>query len=272
MSGHLRQLRDLIVKRTPVARDDRGANPSGSRGEPDKARPTIGVRAATARCVVVVGCVAALPAVTAAQQKPPAAVRPAPTPRAQTSIRGFGDLGLTRFAAADTFKATLGSSNGTFFGGGVEVVLPQNFFVNVRLSRFQKSGERVFVDDGEVFPLGIEMEVRMTPVELTGGYRFQRRVRPRSAIPFVGGGIGWHRYSETSDFAQPGDDVDERFTGYHVLGGVEFRMSRWFGVTGEAQWTTISDALGSDVSSASELYGESNLGGLGFRVRFVIGK
>ena len=222
--------------------------------------------------VIAVACIAAFPATAAAQQKPPTVVRPAPAPRAQTSIRGFGDLGLTRFAAVDTFDATLGSSSGTFFGGGVEVVLPQNIFVNVRLSRFQKTGERVFVDGDDVFPLGIEMKVRITPVEVTGGYRFQRRVRPRSAIPFVGGGIGWHRYSETSDFAQPGDDVDERFTGYHALGGVEFRLSRWFGVTGEAQWTTISDALGSGVSSASDLYGESNLGGLGLRVRFIIGK
>ena len=225
---------------------------------------------------VAVACVAALPTVAAAQQKPPAtaqkppAARPAPRP--QTSIRGFGDIGLTRFAAADTFKATLGSSTGVFFGGGVEVVLPQRFFFNVRLSRFQKTGERVFVDEGEVFPLGIEMKVGITPVEVTGGYRFQGRGRTRNVIPFVGGGIGWHGYSEKSDFAQAGDDVDERFTGYHALGGMEFRMSRWFALTGEAQWTTISDALGSEVSSVSESFGESNLGGLGFRVRFVLGR
>ena len=228
---------------------------------------------------VAVVCVTALPTAAAAQQKPPAtpqqkppsAARPAP-PRAQTSIRGFGDIGLMRFAAADTFNATLGSSNGVFFGGGVEVVLPQRVYFNVRLSRFEKTGERVFVDDDEVFPLGIEMKVGIRPVEVTGGYRFEPRGRTRSVIPFVGGGIGWHTYSEESDFAQPGDDVDETFTGYHALGGVEFRMSRWFGITGEAQWTTISDAFGSESSGASELYGESNLGGLGLRVRFVIGK
>ena len=227
---------------------------------------------------VAVVCVTALPTAAAAQQKPPAtpqkppsAARPAP-PRAQTSIRGFGDIGLMRFAAADTFNATLGSSNGVFFGGGVEVVLPQRVFFNVRLSRFEKTGERVFVDDDEVFPLGIEMKVGIRPVEVTGGYRFEPRGRTRSVIPFVGGGIGWHTYSEESDFAQAGDDVDETFTGYHALGGVEFRMSRWFAITGEAQWTTISDAFGSESSGASELYGESNLGGLGLRVRFVIGK
>jgi opacity protein-like surface antigen len=236
-------------------------------------RQQFGGRAA-ARCAVVMALasVAAFPAAASAQQKPPAAARPAPAPRGQTGIRGFGDIGLTRFAAADTFDATLGSSSGAFLGGGVEVVLPQSFFVNVRLSRFQKTGERVFVDGDEVFPLGIEMKVGITPVEVTGGYRFQSRVRPRNVIPFVGAGIGWHKYSEESDFAQVGDDIEETFTGYHALGGVEFRMSRWFGIAGEAQWTTISDALGSDVSGASEAFGESNLGGLGFRVRFVIGR
>jgi hypothetical protein len=222
--------------------------------------------------VAALACVAAFPATATAQQKPPAAVRPAPAPRAQTSIRGFGDIGLTRFAAADTFTATLGSSTGVLFGGGVEVVLPQRVFFNVRLSRFEKTGERVFVDNDEVFPLGIEMKVGITPVEVTGGYRFQPRGRTRNVIPFLGGGVGWHRYSETSDFAQANDDVEETFTGYHALGGVEFRMSRWFGVTGEAQWTTVSDALGSEVSSASEAFGESNLGGLGLRVRFVVGR
>lgn len=221
--------------------------------------------------VMAVACVAAFPLAASAQQKTPPAARPSAL-RPQTSVRGFGDIGLTRFAAADTFKATLGSSTGVFLGGGVEVVLPQRLFFNVHVSRFRKTGERVFVDGDEVFPLGIEMNVEIRPVEVTGGYRFQSRGPGRNVIPFVGGGVGWHRYSETSDFAQVGDDVSKTLTGYHALGGVEFRMSRWFGITGEAQWTTISDALGGELSSASEAYGESDLGGFGFRVRVVIGR
>jgi hypothetical protein len=210
------------------------------------------------------------PTAASAQQKPPAATRPAPRP--QTAIRGFADFGATRFAAADTFKATLGSSTGLFVGGGVEVVLPQRLFVNVRVSRFKKSGERVFVEDGEVFPLGIDMEVGITPVEVSAGYRFQPQGRSRNVIPYIGGGVGWHRYSETSDFAGSGEDVSERFNGYHALGGVEFRMGRLFGLAGEAQWTTIPDALGTELSGASEAFDETNLGGISFRVRLVIGR
>jgi opacity protein-like surface antigen len=221
--------------------------------------------------LAAVACAGIWPTAAFAQQKPPAAGRTAPRP--QISIRGFGDLGLTRFAAADTFDATLGSSAGLFFGGGGEVVMPRRLFVNVRISRFQKSGERVFVDDdGEVFPLGIDMKVTMTPVEVSGGYRFQPRGATRSITPYAGGGIGWHRYSETSDFAGAGEDVSETSTGYHALGGVEFRRGRWFAVGGEAQWTMIPDALGSDISSASEAFDETNLGGFGFRIRVVVGR
>lgn len=206
----------------------------------------------------------------AAQQRPGAGPRP-PSP-SQTSVRGFGDVGATLFSAADTFDAVLGSSTGVFFGGGIEVVLPPRVFFNVRVSRFQKSGERVFVLDDEVFPLGIDLNASITPVEVTAGYRFQPQGRTRSVIPYIGGGIGWHRYSETSDFAEAGEDVSETFQGYHALGGVEFRLGRLFAIGGEGQWTTVPDALGAGLSSASEAFGETNLGGLAFRARFVVGR
>ena len=212
---------------------------------------------------------AAYPGTAAAQQPRPAA----PAPRQPLTIRGFGDFAAMRFAAADTFKATLGSSTGVFFGGGVEVVLPQRLFFNVRLSRFQKTGERVFVDDdGEVFPLGIDMNVGITPIEVSTGYRFQPRGRSRTVIPYIGGGVGWHKYSETSDFAGNGEDVSETFKGYHALGGVEFRMGRWFALAGEGQWTTVPDAFGSGSSSAADAFDETNLGGISFRIRVIIGR
>jgi len=230
-----------------------------------------GQAAARLAVILAVACAAAYPTVASAQQKPPAAGRPAP--RQKIMIRGFGDFGATLFSAADTFDATLGSSMGLFVGGGGEVVLPSRFFFNVHVSRFQKSGERVFVDDdGEVFPLGIDMKVGITPIEFSAGYRFQPRGRTRNMTPYVGGGIGWHRYSETSDFADSGEDVGTTLTGYHALGGVEYRMRRWFALAGEAQWTTVPDAFGTGLGSASEVFDESNLGGISFRVRFVIGR
>ena len=220
---------------------------------------------------LAVGGVAAFPTAVSAQQGRPAAARPAT--RQKLILRGFGDLGATFFSAADTFNATLGSSRGFFVGGGGEVVLPSRFFVNMRVSHFGKSGERVFIDDdGEVFPLGIDMKVGITPIELSAGYRFQARGRTRNMTPYVGGGIGWHRYSETSDFAESSEDVSRTLTGYHALGGVEFRMRRSFALAGEGQWTTVPDALGGGLGSAGDVFDETNLGGISFRVRLVIGR
>lgn len=224
----------------------------------------------TALVLAIVSGAVLYPSAGAAQQRQPAPARPAP--RQQTTVRGFADFGAERFAAADAFHATLGSSTGIFIGGGAEAVLPQRVFIRARVSHFQKSGERVFVQDDEVFPLGIAMKVAITPIEVSAGYRFQPRGRRRNVIPYFGGGVGWHRYTESSDFADTAENVSDTFQGYHVLGGVEFRLNRLFGIAGEAQWTTIPGALEGAVSSAADAFGETNLGGLGFRVRVVIGR
>ncbi len=103
------------------------------------------------------------------------------------------------FTAKESFKAVLGSSTGIVFGGGGGVVLPQKIFVDVRASRFKKDGTRVVVADGQIFDLGIANTITITPVEVTGGYRFGR---PRDSLrPYAGGGISWYRYAESDAFA-----------------------------------------------------------------------
>jgi opacity protein-like surface antigen len=202
----------------------------------------------------------------AAQTSP----RPQPAPRAATSVRAFADLGYTTFTAADSFEATLGSSGGLVVGGGAEVVLPQRIFVGVRFGRFTGDGERVFVNNGETFGLGIPMTVKVTPLLLSAGYRFG--TTRSTVIPYAGGGIGWHRYEETSDFADAGEDVTDTFTGYHLLGGAEYRVSRLLGIAGEAEWAGVPNALGDNPNSASAAFDESDLGGFTLRVKFVIGR
>ena len=200
-----------------------------------------------------------------------AQARPAPLPAPEPSlaVRGFADVGGFSFRAAESFEAVLGSRSGRSFGGGGEIVLPQGIFAGVRASRFQKSGERVFVFENETFGLGIPTTIRVTPIEITGGYRFGSTGR---IVPYVGGGVGWHRYEETSDFATDEENVDETNTGYHLLGGAEVRLARWLGVGGEVQWTTVPDALGQDPNGVSAAFGETNLGGAAFRVKFVVGR
>ena len=199
-----------------------------------------------------------------------AAMWMATAPEAEAQIRGFADVGSTTFAAADSFEAVLGSASGVVFGGGVEGMLPKNIFVNLRASRFRKTGERVFVtESGERFGLGIPTTITVTPIELTGGYRFDRGSR---LVPYGGGGFGRHRYQESSDFAEGAENVEESYTGYHVLGGAEFRVSPWIGAAGELQWATVPDALGQDPNGVASHYDERDLGGLTVRVKLVIGR
>lgn len=202
-----------------------------------------------------------------------AACLAAPGPAAaQTEMgaRGFFGVSGLRFAAAESTRAVLGSPGGWLVGGGGEVVLPGRVFVTVEASRFEKNGTRVAVIDRRVFDLGIDTTVRIRPVELTAGYRFAGL--SARVVPYAGGGLGWYRYRETSAFAEAGEDVDETYRGHHVRGGAEVRFGRWIGVAGEVQWATVPDALGRHPSSAAAAFDETDLGGLGVRIKVVVGR
>ena len=144
-------------------------------------------------------------------------------------------------------------------------------YVEAGAWRFSQSGERVFIaPGGQVFKLGIPLDVTVTPFELTGGFRFAQITRKRNVVPFVGVGYSRYRYQETSDFANPGENVDESFPGFHVSGGVEYLVKRWLAVGGEVSWSSVADAIGH--SGVSEYFGEDNLGGTSIRLKVSVGQ
>lgn len=175
------------------------------------------------------------------------------------AVQGSVYAGVTEFAAKRTFRAIFGESEGRIFGGGGQVTIRRGMlrgvFAGVSVERFKDTGQRVFPFDNQVFPLGIADTVTITPALLTIGYK----VGPfRRITPYGGGGVGSYRLEETSEFGKDDERVDERFTGYHVLAGVEVRIWRCFGAAGEVKWATVKDALSGGI--AREL-GEHNLGG-----------
>jgi opacity protein-like surface antigen len=208
------------------------------------------------RLLVLIAACAAFPATAGAQTR-------------TFMIRGFADVGSTSFTAKKSFNAVLGRDRGPLFGGGAEAVLPQGIFVSLRASRFRDTGERVFLFNGAPFKLGIPTTITITPLELTGGYRLDRGWR---VVPYGGGGLSWYRYEETSRFATDAENVKDRFTGFQLVGGAEVRLLRWIAAAGEAQWATVPNALGEDANSVSHEFGESNLGGVTFRVKAVVGR
>ena len=155
------------------------------------------------------------------------------------------------------------------FGGGVDVVLARHVFVTLPASRFREVGQRVFLFNGMQFDLGIPTTITVTPVELTAGYRFDRGWR---LVPYGGAGVSRNRYEETSAFSETDENIDAHFSGYHVMGGAEVRLAQWLGAAVEAQWATVPDALGNDPNSVSHEFEESNLGGVTFRLKVVVGR
>lgn len=203
-----------------------------------------------------------------AQPKPQPRTPPPPPRSGGVEIGGYGMLGMMNFTAADSFDVILGSPSGTIYGGGVRIS-ERGWFVDVGAWHFRGEGERVFVFEGQEFPLNIPIEISITPLELSGGYQFRLRRVPRLR-PYAAGGFSSYGYKETSDFATDAENVDERFNGFHLFGGAEWRVARWVGVAGEVAWTTVPDALGEAGVSAE--FNESDLGGTSFRFKVTIGR
>ena len=208
-------------------------------------------------------------AAAGAQTRQPARA-PARAPATGIGVRGYGEAGIHWFTAAKTFDAVLGSASGPIFGGGVEALWNRKLSISFDVSRFQATGERVFVFNDEVFPLGIETSIDIVPIAVNVAYRMERP--RRSLTPFVGGGVNWHRYTETSDFAGAGEDVSATYTGLHALGGAEWRVSRYVAVAGVGRFMTVRNALGDAPTSVAQAFDEHDLGGFDVRVRIVVGR
>jgi len=192
--------------------------------------------------------------------------RPAVIPPA-IGIRGFGVASYTFFQAHDSFEAVLGSAWQPFYGGGGQVVIRDRFFVDASFEHFNKTGQRVVVSDGDVFPLGIDDEVTVNPFTISAGYRFRAN---HQMVSYVGGGFGSYQYKETSEFADPSENVDERHTSYHALGGVEYGVGSWTFVAFEVRYTSVPDALGAPGVSGE--FDETNLGGFSLAFRVLVGR
>jgi len=183
------------------------------------------------------------------------------------SVRPFFLAGGQNFTANETFKAVFGETVEPFWGGGAQVVFRRSLFVEVTVSRFKATGERAFRFDGQNFGLGIPLTVTETPVEVSGGYRFQASPR---LVPYVGAGIGSYAYEETSDFSTDDENLKTRHVGYLVNGGAEFRLGRWLGLTADVQYTHVPGILGD--GGISKDADENDLGGLAARFRVVVGR
>ena len=198
-------------------------------------------------------------------QAQPVRLSPLRPPRLEPvfGVRGFGEAASQQFLASDTFDAIFGDHRGIFGGGGGQFRW-KNLIVEVSASRFKETGERVFVTNGEVFKLGIPSTITIRPIELTGAWRFPPIWRFR---PYAGGGVGQHRYKETSRFAEASENVNFTERSFHVAGGGEIRLWRWIAAAGEVRYRSVADAIGE--GGASREFSEEDLGGTSVALRLI---
>jgi hypothetical protein len=201
----------------------------------------------------------ALPSSIAAQSAMPADAR--------LSIGAVGTIAVERFSADRTFDAIFGQPVGALLGGGVRVTHRRMFF-EVTASRFSRTGERGFSDEGEGFGLDIPLTVVIRPVEFSAGYRFTS-ARP-SITPYLGGGLGIYRYAEMSPSADPGEEVTMSHAGWLLVGGAEFRLHRWVALAADIQYTNVPGILGQ--GGLSQEVDEPNLGGVAARFKIIFGR
>jgi hypothetical protein len=195
----------------------------------------------------------------------PAAAQDAPA----LAFRPFVMAADQSFAAIDTFDAAFGKTYFPFFGGGVQVLVHDRFFAEVGASRFRQAGERAFRSGGKTFNLGIPLTATITPFEITGGYRFRLRQLPR-VRPYVAAGFGSYGYTESSSFADAGENVDTRHAGAVLNGGAEFRLHRWMALAADVQYSHVPGILGQ--AGVSQQVGETDLGGVAARFKLVVGR
>jgi opacity protein-like surface antigen len=180
----------------------------------------------------------------------------------------YGTYGATSLTASNTFEAAAGTSRKSAPGiGGTVTGLWRGLFVDVAFTQYKLDAQRVFIDQGTVFPLGIPVRVTMRPFDIVGGWRHKGRSR---VSPYGGAGLVFFQYQEDSDFAIAGDDVSERQTGVVVLAGADVRVVRLVSVGGEFRYRAVDGVLG--LGGVSQVFGDDQLGGFSFAARFSVGR
>jgi len=211
---------------------------------------------------------ASLKAPAQGQAKPGAPGKRGAQPKPKAGIRAFADAGFVWMTASESFKAVTGENTRVQYGGGVQAVnLWKGLYAEAMAGYSSLTGSRVFVYEGTVYDLGIPVTITLMPIDAGGGWRFPLG---KSLHGYVGGGVTFMNYEETSDFADADDDVSEVFTGYYAAGGLEMRLAAWLHLRAEGRFTRIPDALGAGGASAA--FDETDLGGAALAVKLVFGR
>jgi hypothetical protein len=170
--------------------------------------------------------------------------------------------------ARKSAKAVFGGSGGGPTGGAaVTFGLGRSFFVGAGARIFQKTGERVFVENatGPVFRLGHPLKIRTIPVYGLVGFRLSP---DKSLVPYVTGGAGITSYKEESTVGGITETTSQsKFSGMLAVGADYGRGPVRFGA--EVNYSLVPSSIG--LGGVSAVYGEKDVGGFAVVGRIVFG-
>lgn len=238
--------------------------------------------------VLMFVCAAAAPAAAQGPDRVPAAAAIGPASGSvvpaqaagglNVGVRVYGLYETVSLSASESFDAVFGDSRASGPGFGVEVTrLWRGVFARLALSRQSKDGGirvNIIEATGEVVPNGVATEVSMTPLEFGLGWRQPLDVADRY-VGYAGFSALRMKFTQTSEFANTNDDVDENFNGYAIFAGIDAEVTRGIFVGAEFQLRRVPDAIGFDddptlPKPVAAFYDEHDLGGAVFRVLFGV--
>ena len=163
--------------------------------------------------------------------------------------------------AKQSFEAVTGSTMMTGIGVGLEVQnIWKGVFLRGAISKLSKSGETVFVDEGVVYPLGVPIDITMTPIEVAAGWRFKALGR---VVPYAGLGPMFLKHREEAEGDNSSESVNETFGGIALFAGIEVPVASIVSAGAELGLRKVTvDSPGGTMRA----FGENDLGGLTFRV------
>ena len=184
-----------------------------------------------------------------------------------TGYRAYVVFDRVSFAAEQSFDAVLRKTSLDAIGAGGEFRFWKGLFARGVLSTMEETGTRAFIVSGQPVSVGVPLTISVRPIEIAAGWRLPIDGN-RRFVAYGGGGLLFVKYRETSDFAEPGDNVDDSFNGYLAFGGIDVRIWRLLSAGVEVQYRTVPDALGRE-GSISAAFDETDLGGTA--IRFLVG-
>ena len=135
------------------------------------------------------------------------------------------------------------------------------------MEHFGATGERVFVNNGTIYPLGLTDTVSITPIMAVAGMR--KTYGRRGMAVYVGGGAGVYLLRETSEFSQAADDVKQNDAAYRGIVGLEWPLARSLAAAVEFTYTAVPNSL---TGGTADAFDEHDLGGAQVKVKVLFGR